>query len=151
MMALLAKEILRRFSASSSSSSHDPSNDLEMAKSPTPIAVDVGVTTEPYFHAKAVAIRESEVYGGTGNADDEPEQVYAVGFDSLLRIFDRKYYGDEGFRVLEPFFEKCRVRATVRVDKEEWGGEDGQREFVERISSGEEGRRGVEEGVGGQD
>ena len=150
MMTLLAAEIRHHFSVSSSTSSQSPSNGVQAEQPSIPIAVDVGVTTEPYFHAKALAIRESDVYSAVGTGDVESEQVYAVGFDSLLRIFDRKYYGDDGFRVLEPFFERCRVRATVRVDKEEWGGVEGQRGFVEKIERGEREDEGVKREWGGR-
>ena len=102
--------------------------------------VDVGVVKEPFFHAKAAAIDESRVYGGA-------TQIYGVGFDSLLRIFDGKYYGDEGFVVLKPFLGRHKVRATLRTD-DKWGDEGEQREFVERIKRGEREGEGIERSWG---
>lgn len=40
---------------------------------------------------------------------------FVVGFDTLVRLFDRKYYG-EMERELEPFFAEHRVIATNRSD-----------------------------------
>ena len=62
------------------------------------VPVDVAVTKLPYFHDKATSVDDSGVYQG------EPEQVHLTGFDTVIRIFDTKYYPpDHNFRVLEPF------------------------------------------------
>lgn len=104
------------------------------------VAVDVGVTKEPYFHAKAAVVDQSGYYG-------QATQVYGVGFDSLLRIFDRKYYGDKGFETLRPFLGRHKVRATLRLD-DKWGGDAEQRGFVEAILKGERQDEGIDRSWG---
>ncbi len=94
------------------------------------LAVDIGVTKLPYYHDKAVSIDESGVYDG------EPEQVHTTGFDSLIRIFNAKYYPpDHRFDVLEPFLSRHRLRVSYRPD-DEWGGREEQKQYVQDIADG---------------
>ena len=110
--------------------------------------IDVGVTKKPYFNDKAMAIDESGVYG------KDVEQVHLTGFDTLTRIFDRKYYGEAGFEVLIPFLSKHRIRALVRPDdeagteggkkgEEGWGGREEQMEWLARVRRGEREEEGL--------
>ncbi|OTB16216.1 hypothetical protein K445DRAFT_317196 [Daldinia sp. EC12] len=93
-------------------------------------AVDIAVTTEPYFHAKAHAIAASEFYR-------DPEQVYLTGFDTLIRIFNPKYYAPGGMAAsLDPFFARSRLRVTMRTDAE-WGDAEAQRAYVAALREGE--------------
>ena len=108
-------------------------NDLNK-KYPTAV-VDVGITKEPFFHKKASCIDSAGTYA-------KMQQTHAVGFDSLLRIFDKKYYGEEGFEVIRPFLEKHKVRATLRTD-DEWGDEAEQRGFVNKILDGSREEEGI--------
>ncbi|KAI9767940.1 MAG: hypothetical protein M1835_006965 [Candelina submexicana] len=116
------------------------------------VRVDVGVTTEPFYHAKAAAVAESGVYSSSDDDNKEGEegksggkfrapleQVYLLGYDSLIRLFDQKYYeqGKMG-EALAPFFEKCRVRVTLR-ENDEWGGREEQENLVDAIGKGEQG------------
>lgn len=65
--------------------------------------IDLAVTKMPYFHDKARAIGESGMYSSSDG--QEPEQVFLAGFDTVIRIFNPKYYGDGGMRAaLGPFF-----------------------------------------------
>ena len=103
------------------------------------LMVDIGVTKKPYFIDKAKAIDESGVYGRG------VEQVHLTGFDTLTRIFDRKYYGEEGLGVLGPFLERHMVRAVVRPDEvgkegkgeKGWGTKGEQEEWLDRMKRGE--------------
>lgn len=100
--------------------------------------IDLAVTKMPYFHDKARVIAESGFYAAGGNP--EPEQVFLAGFDTVIRIFNPKYYGSEseggGMRAaLGPFFEKARLRVTMRTD-DEWGGEDEQVDYVKGLGEG---------------
>ena len=93
-------------------------------------AIDIGVTKEPYFHKKATAIEESKFY------PKQPEQVHLTGFDTIIRIFDTKYYPpDHNFGPLEPFLSKHRLRVTCRPD-DEWGGRAQQEQYVKDIGDG---------------
>ncbi|KAM0351546.1 hypothetical protein ACHAPU_002552 [Fusarium lateritium] len=94
------------------------------------VEIDVAVTTMPFFHDKARAIAESGFYDAEGGGQ-QPTQTFLAGFDTIVRIFNPKYY-DEGIRsALEPFFKNCKLRVTTRPD-ESWGGVDEQRAWLTR-------------------
>ncbi|PNP41022.1 hypothetical protein TGAMA5MH_06889 [Trichoderma gamsii] len=98
--------------------------------------IDLAVTKMPYFHDKARVIAESGFYAGEGNP--APEQIFLAGFDTVIRIFNPKYYGSEdgGMKAaLGPFFENARLRVTMRTD-DEWGGEDEQVRYVKGLGEG---------------
>ena len=105
------------------------------------LSIDIGVTKKPYFIDKASSIDEAGLYGEAGSF----QQVHLTGFDTLTRIFDKKYYGSEGLSVLRPFLERHRVRAVYRGEDKDgsWGSREEQRGYLERI------RRGEGEGVEG--
>ncbi|KAF4820710.1 putative nicotinamide mononucleotide adenylyltransferase [Colletotrichum siamense] len=103
--------------------------------------IDVGVTTMPFFHDKARAVEGGGFYGEEG-----VEQVYLAGYDTLIRIFNPKYYpeAEGGMKAsLGPFLERGRLRISLRVG-DEWGGEGEQRAYLEGLREG-----GLEE-VGGK-
>ncbi|KAF4875368.1 Nicotinamide mononucleotide adenylyltransferase [Colletotrichum siamense] len=103
--------------------------------------VDVGVTTMPFFHDKARAVEGGGFYGEEG-----VEQVYLAGYDTLIRIFNPKYYpeAEGGMKgALGPFLERGKLRISLRVG-DEWGGEGEQRAYLEGLREG-----GLEE-VGGK-
>jgi len=117
------------------------------------IDVDLGLCTLPYFHAKSAAIAESTFYSGKyGEKHDEGkdntetmEQIFLVGYDTLIRIFNPKYYGPVETiaqlttvgqspmqKALGPFFARSRLRVTMRTD-DEWGGMEEQIAYVEDL------------------
>ncbi|KAH8179190.1 cytidylyltransferase [Sarocladium implicatum] len=109
--------------------------EIRNAENGPDLHVDVGVTTEPYFHDKALAIQHSEFYG-TGSAT--PLQVFLAGFDTLIRVFNPKYYegADGGMKAaLGPFFESSRLRVTLRGD-DDWGSTEEQRQWVKDLAAG---------------
>ncbi|RTE72481.1 hypothetical protein BHE90_013106 [Fusarium euwallaceae] len=96
------------------------------------LEVDVAVTTMPFFHDKAKAIVQSGFYG-------DATQTFLAGFDTLVRIFNPKYYGEGGMRLaLGPFFDAAKVRVTTRPD-ETWGGVEEQRAWLTGAKLGEVG------------
>ncbi|KAF5511185.1 Nicotinamide mononucleotide adenylyltransferase [Colletotrichum siamense] len=102
--------------------------------------VDVGVTTMPFFHDKARAVEGGGFYG------DGFEQVYLAGYDTLIRIFNPKYYpeAEGGMKgALGLFLQRGKLRISLRVG-DEWGGEGEQRAYLEGLREG-----GLEE-VGGK-
>lgn len=99
------------------------------------VIVDVGVTKKPYFHDKAIAIDDSGSYKSPETGAG-PEQVYLIGFDTLIRLLDSKYYSPEqSLHALDPFFEKHRIRVTPRTD-EGYGGRDEQALYVRALADG---------------
>lgn len=122
----------------------------------TEVSIDVALSTLPYFHDKSAAIANSGFYMPTGEEGEEvqldakePEQVIVVGYDTLIRILDPKYYGttpdsSENMasagtpmrRALDPFFKRARLRVTMRTDTE-WDGRDEQASYVEGLLNGD--------------
>ena len=102
------------------------------------LAVDVGVTKKPYYNDKAVAIEESREYGDQ-DIGQQPQQVHLLGFDSLIRLLDTKYYPpSHKLTPLEPFFEKHRIRVTRRSQEgSDWGTHADQDRYVEALATGE--------------
>ncbi|KAJ5963578.1 Cytidylyltransferase [Penicillium vulpinum] len=93
--------------------------------------IDIGVTKKPYFVDKASAIEASDSY------PVPLEQVHLTGYDTLIRIFDSKYYPPEHtLKPLEPFLSKHRLRVTMRPS-DEWGGREEQLEYVAALARGD--------------
>jgi nicotinamide-nucleotide adenylyltransferase len=90
------------------------------------VVVDVGVTTEPFYYKKAEVVEKSGEYAGL----ESGEQVHITGFDTVIRIFDQKYYPD-GMGVLQGMFEKGKLRVHLRD-----GDEKEQREYLQKIADG---------------
>jgi len=110
--------------------------------------VDIAVTKEPYFHAKAVAIASSESYRsrdeGQQEQEQEQEQIYLTGYDTLIRIFDPKYYPNDSMRAsLDPFFARARLRVRMRTS-DDWGDAAQQIAYLDEL------RAGKLEAVGGR-
>ncbi|RMZ77525.1 hypothetical protein DV737_g4317, partial [Chaetothyriales sp. CBS 132003] len=123
MMACLARDLLADVEAEVA--------DID----PGGLVIDIGLTKKPYFVGKAEAIDQSGVYG-TG-----VEQVHLVGFDTLTRIFERKYYAELGLEVLTPFLKRHRLRVLTRPDDEDakkgWGNGQEQAEWLDKMRRGE--------------
>jgi nicotinamide-nucleotide adenylyltransferase len=136
MMEALAREILLHH--------HDGTGAGSVA------AVDVGVTTRPYFHDKAGAVRESGFYAGLG------DMTFLAGFDTLIRVLNPRYYGgEEGMaEALDPFFGMSKLRVTMRPGGG-WGGVEEQEGYLGGLQGGRgyrtewSGRIEMVEGSGG--
>lgn len=110
MMSRLAYDLRSHLSSTttmpstSSSSSSPPTRSL-----PT---IDIALTKLPYFHDKARAISTSAFYP---NAPAMP-QIHLVGFDTLVRILDPKYYPPHHtLAPLAPFLSaEHRLRVAYR-------------------------------------
>lgn len=128
---------------------------LEEARDVGGVAVDVALSTQPFFHDKSAAVAESGFYkgeegGGETGTGTETEQVILAGYDTLIRIFDPKYYGEPSEtaqvsgagetpiqEALGPLFQRARLRVTMRTD-DEWGGRDEQAAYVDSLLKGNE-------------
>ncbi|KAK1997912.1 hypothetical protein LX36DRAFT_55574 [Colletotrichum falcatum] len=171
MMHAFARELLDelpRAAPSSLAEGGEEEDEDEDEEEEVGVEVDLGLTTMPYFHDKSQAISDAGFYAADGEG---PEQVYLAGYDTLVRIFNPKYYndvaasaaaaqpprpsssgaGDEGGGAvtppirgaLDPFLERSRLRITMRAD-DEWGDEAEQAAHLERL------REGGLEAVGGR-
>ncbi|PYH47471.1 nicotinate-nicotinamide nucleotide adenylyltransferase [Aspergillus saccharolyticus JOP 1030-1] len=119
MMDLFARDLLSHLQATS------PANNRH-----TLSAVDVAVTKKPYFVDKAAEIEKAGVY------PQSLEQIHLTGYDTLIRIFDPKYYPPEHtLKSLEPFLSQHRLRVTLRPDSS-WGSRDEQEAFLRDLAEG---------------
>ncbi|KAL2018985.1 hypothetical protein VTK56DRAFT_10210 [Thermocarpiscus australiensis] len=141
----------------------DLRHDLQSEREPASVEerdeapiVDLGLSTLPYFHDKSAAIAESSFYTGEGegegegdSADCPMEQVFLVGYDTLIRIFNPKYYGPPEStaqlagadttpmrKALGPFFARAKLRVTIRPG-DEWGEKDEQIAYFEDLLQAE--------------
>ncbi|KAL1968847.1 hypothetical protein VTN77DRAFT_1208 [Rasamsonia byssochlamydoides] len=118
MMTLLAQDLHADLKAS-----------LQIVQDDLP-QIDIGVTKKPYFVDKAAAIEASGVY------PSPLEQIHLTGYDTLIRIFNPKYYPPEHtLQPLEPFLTRHRLRVMMRPD-DEWGGRKEQEEFLLHLAQG---------------
>lgn len=121
MMELFAQDLLEYLQAS-----------LPATSSPSPRLpeIDIGVTKKPYFVDKAADIEMSGIY------PKNLEQVHLTGYDTLIRIFNPKYYPPEHtLQPLGPFLSQHRLRVTMRPDSE-WGGREEQEAFLRDMAQG---------------
>lgn len=98
-------------------------------------AIDIGVTTAPYYTDKSAAIANegAELYGG------HPTHVHLLGFDTITRFFAAKYYPNFSppFSALNPFFDGGhRLRVTLRPS-EEYGTVESQKAFITQLANGD--------------
>lgn len=116
---------------------------------PHGLEIDVAVTTMPYFHTKSNLISQSFAQ------QISTEQVFLTGFDTVIRVFNPKYYGDGYATVststgmtpmqvaLGPLFNRARLRVTMRPD-DGWGSAEDQHEYIGRLGRGELDHLGVD-------
>lgn len=121
MMNLLAEDVIKAMKATGREGN---------------LAVDIGVTTLPYFIGKAKALSSPGNYDHGSDHGKPIEQVHLIGYDTLIRIFNTKYYPpDHTFRPLQDLFDHHRLRVLSRTDSE-WGTIQDQIEYLEDIRSG---------------
>lgn len=111
-------------------------------------AIDIGVTTDPYYTDKSAAI-ETE---GLEWYPPQPKHTHLIGFDTLQRLFAAKYYPnhDPPFSALNPYFDVGhRLRVTLRPD-DAYGSPDEQRAFLQKIADGESADQGAKKEWAGQ-
>ncbi|KAK4239239.1 hypothetical protein C8A03DRAFT_14372 [Achaetomium macrosporum] len=128
------------------------------------LSVDLGLAKMPYFHEKSAALAGLDFYKGTdeglGDGVGDTEQVFLVGYDTLIRIFNPKYYGppvesaaqlassepSPMWKALGPFFGRAKLRVIMRTG-DEWGDEEQQRTYLENLLKAE----GLGKVLGSQD
>ena len=115
------------------------------------MAVDLAVTTMPFFHDKARAMVDSGFYSAAEATPRPPTQIFLAGFDTLTRIFDPKYYGGRGGGMraaLGPFFAGGRAAAHHDAAGRRLGPGRGAAAVAGRAAAGGGGVEG-ERGRGG--
>lgn len=86
------------------------------AESEERVAIDIGLTTKPYYNDKSSAIADAS----PPPYPNDTQHIHLTGFDTITRIFNPKYYPDSTppLAVLNPFFERHGLRVTVRPEAE---------------------------------
>lgn len=105
------------------------------------LSIDIGLTKEPYYSDKSIAIRDTTPPFYSSN----PIHVHLTGYDTLIRFCNPKYYPeyDPPLSALKPFFDaghKLRVtqRPTDSNDKSsnEFGTVEEQQKYVQNLRDG---------------
>jgi len=121
-------------------------NDLRQIRSVgrDELAIDIALSTKPYFHEKSAAIDSASFYKAEEEGQKKMEQVILAGYDTLIRILNPKYYGTVAApggqvgaetpmqQALNPFFSRARLRVTMRTD-DEWGSGAEQTAYLEDL------------------
>ncbi|TLS30989.1 hypothetical protein PpBr36_03060 [Pyricularia pennisetigena] len=109
--------------------------------------IDLALTTLPYFHDKSAALAavEETAFEPPRAGRHPVEQVFLIGYDTLIRLFNPKYYSRtaengeavNGIReALSPLFGRARMRLTLRADAD-WGGREDQLAYLEKVTHGD--------------
>lgn len=107
------------------------SSEKNASASPTP--VDIGLTTEPYYTDKSMAITESDLYG------DSPKHVHLMGYDTLVRFLAPKYYNsfNPPLSALSPYFDNGHsVGVLLRPSDGEGASITDQRAYIRDLRDG---------------
>ncbi|KAH6639341.1 hypothetical protein C7974DRAFT_129391 [Boeremia exigua] len=105
------------------------------------ISIDIGLTKEPYYSDKSVAIRDTipPFYSS------DPIHVHLTGYDTLIRFCNPKYYPkyDPPLSALGPFFDAGhKLRVTQRpadptdMSSNEYGSVEEQQKYVDHLRDG---------------
>ena len=105
------------------------------------VSIDIGLTKEPYYTDKSVAIEREggAVYGA------EARHVHLVGYDTLIRFCNPKYYPNHtpSLSALQPFFDAGhKLRVTQRPEdaddasSKEFGSVEEQEAYLRNIKEG---------------
>ncbi|KAL8861227.1 MAG: hypothetical protein Q9178_002443 [Gyalolechia marmorata] len=132
MMTILAQDILDQYSSSHPQPATTDQKDEES------LSVDIGITKHPYFHDKAISIELSRYFADPATGK-QPQQVHLLGFDSLVRLLDTKYYPPtHTFAPLSALFDRHRIRVTRRTDDgDKYGTLEEQNRTREALANGE--------------
>ena len=131
MMTMFAQDLLNSIRKNTS-----PDKEID-------IAIDIGVTKLPYFMDKSTAISSSGIYQPQSSSSLAPlEQVHLIGFDTLTRLLDPKYYPPtHTLAPLEELFDHHRIRVTYRTDAD-WGGREEQDRYLGNLREGKRENQG---------
>jgi len=103
-------------------------SDILSSLTPLSPAIDIAVTKHARFLDKSEEL--------TRHYPNVTEQVYLIGYDTLIRILDTKYYpAAYTLKPLEVFFRNNRIRCMYRLG-DLWGGREGQDDYLRNIRSG---------------
>lgn len=94
------------------------------------VSIDIALTTHALFAKKALAISSSSSYRPSIS------QTHLVGYDTLIRILEPKYYDPPNLSSLDPFLSSNRLLVTYRPGAS-WEGKAEQDTYLKALGSGE--------------
>ena len=110
-------------------------NVLQSVSKDADITIDIALTKHPYFLHKSAAITADPLYSSISSSP--LEQNHIVGFDTLTRILDTKYYPPEHtLSSVRPLFSQHRLRVTYRAD-DAWGAKAEQDDYLQQLKNGD--------------
>lgn len=118
-----------------------------------PLTIDVGLTTEPYYTDKSIAIAESNPPA----YESAPKHIHLVGYDTLIRFCNAKYYPNHSppLSALAPFFDAGHgLRVMTRPydakdqSSKEYGTLENQREYLMAMREGKREKEGFKKAWG---
>jgi nicotinamide-nucleotide adenylyltransferase len=135
MMSLFAQDLLETMLEARSKPNGAPK-----PEDYTPVPIDIGVTKVPYYTDKSIAISSTKSHpDGNLCYPDRPKHIHLLGYDTLIRFFDPKYYSSfkPPLSALNDYFDPGhRLCATMRPD-DATGQESEQRSWLQSLENGE--------------
>ncbi|KAL2131773.1 hypothetical protein VTI74DRAFT_4623 [Chaetomium olivicolor] len=149
MMWAFARDVQQSIREESKSAAREADGEEHGVRAEDGLSIDLALTTAPFFHEKSTLLAEASFYNPENSAG-QTEQLFLVGYDTLTRIFNPKYYppltsasqlamaaeSTPMQQALGPFFDRAKLRVTMRTD-DEWGGEREQRAYLEDLLQAE--------------
>lgn len=131
MMEILAHDLLSACKKSLDTETR-PTNEEkpESEEEGDAISIDIALTTHALFTKKALAISSSSSYGSS------IPQTHLVGYDTLIRILEPKYYDPPNLSSLDPFLSSNSLLVTYRPGAS-WEGKAEQDTYLGALGNGE--------------
>ncbi|TVY18020.1 Nicotinamide mononucleotide adenylyltransferase [Lachnellula arida] len=133
MMEIFASELLSQLTNTR------PTSNAKEKQTGTEIGgIDIAVTKHPYFVNKSTSISAHPSY------TQSAQQIHLIGFDTLTRLLDPKYYPpSHTLSAVSSFLAHHKLLVTYRLH-DAWGTREEQDAYVKRIGEG------ALDGVGGR-
>ncbi|KAF2117992.1 hypothetical protein BDV96DRAFT_644325 [Lophiotrema nucula] len=135
LMTVFAEDVVQQLSL------HPTDSEASNNEQDGGITVDIGLTKEPYYTDKSIAITELQ----PAPYPSRPRHVHLVGYDTLIRFCNPKYYKEyePPLSALRPFFEPGhKLRVTQRPfnpsdsSSSEFGSIEEQEAYVKHLREG---------------
>lgn len=146
MMTIFAEDLLRQIYSGSTTEDDSPADSAS-------VPIDIGVTKAPYYTDKSNAIASTSAGPVSSSSEDahasdsfypdSPKHIHLLGFDTLTRFFNPKYYSDSDppLSAIAPYFDAGHaLRATLRPDESgatAAESESEQRAWLKRLADGD--------------
>jgi len=131
MMEVLAQELLSSLETNNPSRPTTQGVEIKGSSLPISIDIDIALTTHALFAQKALAISSSPEYPQFHSIP----QTHLVGYDTLIRILDPRYYNPPTLSSLDSFLSSHRLLVTPRLDAS-WSDLEEQKAYLHHLGDG---------------